>query len=71
MVVVEEGPCILGCILEKSNQIIAVVTAFLLGFGDAGVLNVIYTTISEVWSTNSATAFAIMKVKYEFFDKFL
>ena len=66
MIVVEDGPCILGCILERPNQIIAFATAFLLGFGDAVLSNVIYTTITEVWSTNSAPAFAMYKVQYQY-----
>ena len=37
------------------------VTAFMLGLGDAGVNNVIYTTISTVWHHDSAPAFALMK----------
>ena len=71
MVMVEDGPCILGCILKKSNQVIALVTAFLLGFGDAGLNNVIYTTITKVWSTNSAPAFALMKVTYALLSNFI
>ena len=44
-----------------SNQHLALLTAFMLGLGDAGVNNVIYTSISSIWSTDSASAFALMK----------
>ena len=57
-----DKPCIIGCILENPKQSIAFGTAFLLGLGDSGVNNVIYTTISNIWSKNSAPAFALMKV---------
>lgn len=43
------------------NQHLALLTAFMLGLGDAGVNNVIYTSISSIWSTDSASAFALMK----------
>merc|ERR1712130_307906 len=56
-----DKPCIVKCILEKPDQVIAVGTGFLLGLGDAGVNNVIYTTISKIWCKNSAPAFALMK----------
>ena len=58
----EDSPCILSCILDKPEQSVAFGTAFLLGLGDSGVNNVIYTTISNIWSKNSAPAFALMKV---------
>ena len=56
------GPCILSCIISEPKQSLAFATAFLLGLGDSGVNNVIYTTISNTWSDNSAPAFALMKV---------
>ena len=43
------------------NQNLALLTAFMLGVGDAGVNNVIYTSISSIWSDDSASAFALMK----------
>ena len=60
------APCIVTCIVERPSAKIAVFTAFLLGIGDAGVNNVIYTTISKIWKKESAPAFALMKVKYNF-----
>jgi len=51
----------LPMVLEKTNRNLVIVTAFLLGLGDAGVNNVIYTTISSVWHEDSAPAFALMK----------
>ena len=57
-----DAPCILTCIVEEPSAKIAVFTAFLLGLGDAGVNNAIYTTISKIWKKESAPAFALMKV---------
>lgn len=46
---------------EATNKTLVLLTAFLLGFGDAGVNNVIYTSISTIWHADSAPAFALMK----------
>ena len=51
----------LPLVFPKTILSIVLVTAFMLGLGDAGVNNVIYTTISTVWHHDSAPAFALMK----------
>jgi len=39
----------------------ALASAALLGMGDAGVSNVIYTTIPIVWGNKSLSAFGLFK----------
>ena len=42
----------------------ALVSAFLLAMGDAGVNNVIYTTVPIVWGDKSLPAYGLFKVKF-------
>jgi len=48
-------------VLEAPNKNLALFTAFLLGLGDAGVNNVIYTTITFIWKDDTVSAFGLMK----------
>jgi MFS family permease len=48
-------------VLETPNKNLALFTAFLLGLGDAGVNNVIYTTITFIWKDDTVSAFGLMK----------
>ena len=41
----------------------ALVSAFLLAMGDAGVNNVIYTTVPIVWGDKSLPAYGLFKVQ--------
>ena len=41
----------------------ALVSAFLLAMGDAGVNNVIYTTVPIVWGDKSLPAYGLFKVR--------
>lgn len=45
----------------KSNAIIAIMCSFLLGLGDACYNTQIYSMLGDVYSDNSAPAFAIFK----------
>ena len=45
-----------------SMQALALVSAFLLAMGDAGVNNVIYTTVPIVWGDKSLPAYGLFKV---------
>lgn len=53
----DDFPMILG----QPRRDLALFTAFLLGLGDALINNVIYSTITTVWSGNSAAAFGLLK----------
>jgi len=48
-------------VLEAPSKNLALFTAFLLGLGDAGVNNVIYTTITFIWKDDTVSAFGLMK----------
>jgi len=48
-------------VLETPSKNLALITAFLLGLGDAGVNNVIYTTITFIWKDDTVSAFGLMK----------
>lgn len=48
-------------VLELPSKYLALVTAFLLGLGDAGVNNVIYTSITLIWKDDTVSAFGLMK----------
>ena len=43
----------------------ALVSAFLLAMGDAGVNNVIYTTVPIVWGDKSLPAYGLFKVSLQ------
>ena len=58
----EDAPAV----LELPSKYLALVTAFLLGLGDAGVNNVIYTSITLIWKDDTVSAFGLMK---EYFSK--
>ena len=45
-----------------SKQAMALISAFLLAMGDAGVNNVIYTTVPIVWGDKSLPAYGLFKV---------
>ena len=49
-------------IVLTSIQALALVAAFLLAMGDAGVNNVIYTTVPIVWGDKSLPAYGLFKV---------
>ena len=51
-----------GLIVLTSVQALALVSAFLLAMGDAGVNNVIYTTVPIVWGDKSLPAYGLFKV---------
>merc|ERR1712227_790061 len=51
----------LGAFFDVPNRTLALVTAVMLGPGDAAINNVIYSTVSTVWKEESASAFALMK----------
>lgn len=51
----------LGIFSETSREV-AIAIAFLLGLGDAGVNNVIYTSITKGFPEDTTSAFALMKV---------
>ena len=51
----------LGAFFDVPNRTLALVTAVMLGLGDAAINNVIYSTVSTVWKEESASAFALMK----------
>lgn len=51
-----------GLIVLTSIQALALVSAFLLAMGDAGVNNVIYTTVPIVWGDKSLPAYGLFKV---------
>ena len=51
-------------VLEMPNKNLALFTAFLLGLGDAGVNNVIYTTITFIWKDDTVSAFGLMKENF-------
>ena len=53
----------LGAYFDVPNRTLALVTAVMLGLGDAAINNVIYSTVSTVWKEESASAFALMKEK--------
>jgi len=46
---------------ETPSKNLALFTAFLLGLGDAGVNNVIYTSITFIWKDDTVSAFGLMK----------
>ena len=43
------------------KKALALVAAYLIGMGDAGVSNVIYTTVPIVWGDKSLPAFGVFK----------
>jgi len=51
-------------VLEIPSKNLALITAFLLGLGDAGVNNVIYTTITSIWKDDTVSAFGLMKENF-------
>ncbi|CAG5112232.1 Oidioi.mRNA.OKI2018_I69.chr2.g6471.t1.cds [Oikopleura dioica] len=55
-----DNPPSLGIFSETSRQV-AIAIAFLLGLGDAGVNNVIYTSITKGFPEDTTSAFALMK----------
>ena len=50
-----------GLIVLTSIQALALVSAFVLAMGDAGVNNVIYTTVPIVWGDKSLPAYGLFK----------
>ena len=44
---------------EKPNKDLALASAFLLGIADAGIMNVIYTTVPIIWSDKSLSAYGL------------
>ena len=55
------GSCDDPAVLAEPNRILAILVTFLLGVGDAGVNNVIFTSVSQVWKDDTASAFGLMK----------
>jgi len=53
----DDAPEVFGA----TNKVVVLLTAFLCGFGDAGINNIIYTTISAIWYEDTAPAYALMK----------
>ena len=49
-------------IFSETSREVAIAIAFLLGLGDAGVNNVIYTSITKGFPEDTTSAFALMKV---------
>ena len=49
-------------VLSSPNKPVALVTAVLLGFSDAGINNVIYTSIPLIWKDNTLPAFSLFKL---------
>lgn len=48
-------------LLQETSRTVAIAIAFLLGLGDAGVNNVIYTSITKGFPEDTTSAFALMK----------
>ena len=48
-------------LLSSPNKALALIAAVLLGFSDAGINNIIYTTIPLIWKDNTLPAFSLFK----------
>jgi len=48
--------------MDEPNKAMALVSAFLMAMGDAGVNNVIYTSVPIVWGDKSLPAYGLFKV---------
>jgi len=58
-----EGTENLPLLLPETNTAVVLLTGFLLGFSDAGIKYVIYTTISEIWRDDPAPVYALLNVR--------
>jgi len=48
--------------LDKPNKALALISAFLLGTADAGIMNVIYTTVPIIWGNKSLSAYGLCQM---------
>ena len=58
-----EGTKNLPSLFPETNLSVVLLTGFCLGFGDAGIKYVMFTTISEIWRHDPAPAYALMNVR--------
>jgi len=49
-------------LLSSPNKAIALIAAILLAMSDAGINNIIYTTIPLIWKENTLPAFSLFKL---------
>ena len=61
LIISQYGDSSYGSEMTSSTKAVAMIAAFALGVGDAGVVVLIYTVITKIWYHDTPSAFALMK----------
>ena len=61
LIISQYGDSSYGSEMTSSTKAVAMIAAFALGVGDAGVVVLIYTVITQIWYHDTPSAFALMK----------